>query len=49
VWVDATGRTVRVTDHVAAGAQSATVDLRLSHFNEQVSIDAPPPDQIAPR
>jgi hypothetical protein len=49
VWVDAIGRTVRVTDHVTAGAQSATVDLRMSHFNEPVSIDAPPPDQIAPR
>jgi len=49
VWVDATGRTVRVTDHVMAGAQSATVDLRLNHFNEPMSIDAPPPDQIAPR
>ncbi len=49
VWVDATGRTVRVTDHVTAGAQSATVDLRLNHFNEPMSIDAPPPDQIAPR
>ncbi|HEY2985976.1 MAG TPA: hypothetical protein VGJ38_17595 [Jatrophihabitantaceae bacterium] len=48
VWVDAIGRTVRVTDHVTAGAQSATVDLRMSHFNEPVSIHAPPPDQIAP-
>ncbi len=49
LWVDATGRSVKLTDQVTAGAQSATLDLRLNHFNEPVSIDAPPPDQIAPR
>jgi len=45
-WVDAQGRPVRVTDEVTAQGQTAKIDLRLNHYDEPVSIKAPPADQV---
>jgi hypothetical protein len=47
-WVDAQGRPVRVTDEVIAQGQTAKIDLRLNHYDEPISIKAPPADQIEP-
>jgi hypothetical protein len=47
LWVDANGRSVRLTDQVTAHGSTATVDLRLNHFDEDVSIAAPPADQVS--
>jgi hypothetical protein len=46
LWVDAQGRTVKITDTVAAQGTTADVDLRMNHFNESVEINAPPADQV---
>jgi hypothetical protein len=46
VWVDARGRPVKLTDTVSAQGQTANVELRLNHFDEPVTIEAPPADQI---
>jgi hypothetical protein len=47
-WVDAQGRPVKVTDTVTAQGQTVKIDLRMSHFDEPITIDAPPANQIAP-
>lgn len=45
-WVDAQGRPVRVTDEVTAQGQTAKIDLHLSHYDEPVTIKAPPANQV---
>ena len=47
LWVDEDGRSIKLTDEVAAAGQKVSVEMRMSHFNENVSIDAPLADQIA--
>jgi quinol monooxygenase YgiN len=47
LWVDGNGRSIKLTDEVAAAGQKVTVEMRMGRFNENVSIDAPPDDQIA--
>ena len=46
MWVDAQGRSIKVTDSVTAQGQTANIDLRMNHFNEEIAIDAPPANQI---
>jgi hypothetical protein len=46
VWVDGRGRPVRLTDEVSANGQTANVELRLNHFDQPITIQAPPADQI---
>lgn len=46
MWVDAQGRIPKLTDKVTTEQATATVELRMNHFNEKVSISAPPPDQV---
>lgn len=46
VWVDGRGRPVRLTDEVSANGQTAHVELRLNHFDQPVTIEAPAADQI---
>jgi hypothetical protein len=45
-WVDAQGRPLRVTDSVTAQRQTAKIDLRLGHYDEPITVTAPPADQI---
>ena len=46
LWVDGQSLVRKVTDLVTTEQASASVELRLSHFNEDVHITAPPPSQI---
>lgn len=47
LWVDANGRAIKVVDKVVAEGVNATAEIRMGHFNEPVTISAPPPSQIA--
>lgn len=47
LWIDAQGRPVKVSDKVSSEQASATVEVRMGHFNEVVHISAPPSDQIS--
>lgn len=47
VWVDSQGHALRLTDKVTAQGTTATIELRLGHFNEPMTIRPPAPDQIA--
>ncbi|MGH8960808.1 MAG: hypothetical protein ACRDWT_06305 [Jatrophihabitantaceae bacterium] len=47
LWIDAQGRTVKLTEDVAVGGQSATTEVTMSRFNQPVTIAAPPADQVA--
>jgi hypothetical protein len=47
LWVDAQGHPVKVTDTVSTEQASATVEVQMGHFNEDVHITAPPSDQIS--
>jgi hypothetical protein len=46
MWVDGQSLVRKVTDKVTTEQVTASLDLRLNHFNEDVNISAPPPDQI---
>lgn len=46
LWVDGQSLVRKVTDKVATEQATASVELRLNHFNEDVHISAPPPGQI---
>jgi hypothetical protein len=46
MWVDAKGRTVRLTEHLTVGGQSAEVDYHLTKIDEPVSIQPPPAAQV---
>ena len=46
LWVDAQGRSIKLTDSVTAQGQTANIDLRMNHFDEAPAIHAPPADQI---
>lgn len=45
-WVDGQGRIVKFTDEVSAQGQTAHVEMRLNHYDEDITIDAPPANQI---
>lgn len=47
IWIDSQGRAVRLTDKLTAQGTTASIELRLGHFNEPITIEAPPPDQVA--
>jgi hypothetical protein len=47
LWVDGKGRSIKLTDKVSAQGSTASVELLLSHFDEKVSISAPPPDKVS--
>jgi len=47
-WIDAQGRPVKVTDSVTAQGQTAHVEFRINHYDDPITIQAPPADQIDP-
>ncbi len=47
IWVDAKGRSIKLSDKVTAAGTTASIELSMSHFDEQVSISAPPPEKIS--
>jgi hypothetical protein len=47
LWVDDTGRPVKMTEKIAVGGQHVDVTVVLSKFNAPVSIKAPPASQVS--
>jgi hypothetical protein len=47
LWVDAKGRPVKVSEELTVQNQKVTTLVTLSRFDEDVSITAPPADQVA--
>lgn len=45
-WVDDQGRPLKLTDTVTAQGQTADIDFRMTKFDSQLEIKAPPADQI---
>ncbi len=47
IWVDAKGRSIKLSDKVTAEGATASIELAMSHFDEQVSISAPSPETMS--
>lgn len=48
LWVDGQGLARKLTDKVTTDQASASFELRVNHFNEDVHISAPPSSEISP-
>ena len=47
LWVDAKGRSVKLVDTVTVQSTTAAIELRLSNFDENISISPPPPGKVS--
>jgi hypothetical protein len=47
LYIDSAGRPVQVTEHFAVSGQTVSTDVKVTRYNEPVTITEPPADQVS--